>query len=119
QSRRDDLVVQLARARELSFLEIQIRELLLVADRRVVDDDPFELLDAPAAGQRVERPAQQFHVGYCLGNDVDERTESSADQDDPEPIPIGPAPQEMEDGCGLQDEAPRIEQTGQTHTLDA
>jgi hypothetical protein len=98
-----DAIVELAGARELTVLEIEIRELLLVADRRVVDDDPLELLRR-RRGERVDGAAQQIDVGHRLGGDVDERARPAADQDDPQPVSVGPTPHEMEKRRCLQDE---------------
>ena len=106
-----DAVEASSRPRELPVVEIQIAELLVVADRRVVDDRAFELLDPLAAREHLERPAQQAGVGHDLDDDVDERAKAAAHQDDPQPERVRPPPHEVQDGDRLEQEAVRIEET--------
>ena len=97
-------------SRELVVLEQQIAELFVVADRRVVDDRGLQLLDVPAAREDLERRAQQARVGDDFERDVDERAEAAADDDDPEPVRIGPTAREVRDRERLQDDAVWIEE---------
>jgi hypothetical protein len=98
-----------------SFLEIQIRQLFEVADGRVVKDGCLELVDSATTRKPVERTSQQIHVGKNLRDDIDQRPESAAKQDDPEPVGVGPSADEMDYRHGLQDESPRVKQTDESH----
>jgi len=112
----DHLVIELPRAREPPFVQILVGELFEVADGRVVEDRRFEIADSAPASHRIEGAAQQARIRNNLGDDVDERAETAADENDPEPVGLGPAPDEMQNSDGLQDKSPRIEQANQAHT---
>jgi hypothetical protein len=82
---------------------------------RVVQDRRFEIAHSAPVSHRLERASQQAGIRNHFGDDVDERGQS-ADENDPEPVGFGSAPDEMQDCRGLQDEAPRIEQANHAHT---
>ena len=107
---RDDPIEAFARPRELPVVETQVAELFVVADRRVVDDQPFELLDALAAWKHLEGAADEPDVGGDFDDDVDERAEPAADEDDPEPVHVRPAAREVQERDGLQDDAVGVEE---------
>ena len=87
----------------------------MVADCGILEDDRLELKDSIAARSPFERGTQQLHVGHDLGDDVDQRPEAAAKQDDPEPVGIRPPADEMENRHGLQDESPGVEETDEPH----
>ena len=107
---REHLVEALARPRELPVVEIEIAELFVVADRRIVEDEPFELLDALSAREDLKRAAQQAGVGNDFDDDVDQRADAAEHEDDPEPVRLGPATHEVQNRQGLQDDAVRVDE---------
>src|SRR4029077_11321961 len=56
---RDHPIEAVARPRELTVVEIQVAELLVIADRGIVEDQRFELLDALATRKDLECAAEQ------------------------------------------------------------
>ena len=53
--------------------------------------------------------AQQDYVGRGFGKQVNQRTQTAAHEDDPEPIVIRTAANEVDNGKELNNQAPRIE----------
>jgi hypothetical protein len=88
-------------------------------DGRIVEHGGFQIANAATAPHPVVRASQQARVRHDFGNDVDERAEGSTYQNDPEPVGLRPAADEVQDRDGLQDEAPRIEQATQAHAFSA
>ena len=107
---RDHAIETFARLRDLLVVEIQIAELFVVADRRIVDDQPFQGLDALAAREDLVGAVQEAGVGKDLDEDVGQRAEAAADQDDPEPEGVRPAAHEVQNRDGLQEDAVGIEE---------
>ena len=111
---RDHPIETVARPRELPVVEIQIAELLIVADRRIVDNGGFQGLDPFTAREDLKRAAKQAGVGNDLDENVGERTEPPEHEDDPEPVRVRPAAHEVHDGKELQHHAVRIEEPEHT-----
>jgi hypothetical protein len=99
------------------LLEVEIGQLLLVPDRRVVENGGFEHTNPSPARERLERSTEQPRIGDHFGDDVDQGAETAADEDDPQPEGIGPPTYEVHDRRGLQDESPGIEETDEFHAV--
>ena len=96
-ARRDRAIVAGARLRVVAFVEVELGELLEVADRGVFLDDRLELGDPLPSSKRVERLPQQPEIGQHFHRDIDERAEGSEKDDDPEPDRVRATADEMDD----------------------
>src|SRR5450759_4014265 len=108
---RDHRVETLARPRELLVVEILVAKLLVVAERRIVGDEPFAFPDALDAREDLVGAVEEARVGQDLHEDVGEGAKAAAYEDDPEPEGVRPAADEVQDGNGLQEDAIRIEKS--------
>ena len=106
----DGFVVARSCPGELLIVEIQVRQFFVVPDRRVFQDDGFELTDPLAPPERVERLPEQVQVWHHLHEDVDECADGTEKDDHPEPNRVRAAANEMDDRQRLQDDAPGIEE---------
>ncbi len=114
-ARRDRLVVALACAGKLLFLEVQISQLLVVARRRVLEDHGLELTDALAPAECVVHVAEQAEIRNDLDEDVDQRAGRAEEKDDVHPDRLRTTPQEVDHGERLQQDAPRVHERQETH----
>ena len=80
---RNRFVVTFARPDVLPFFEITISQLLIIACRRIVEDDRLKLADSAAARKDFERLPQKAKVGQHLNENINNRAETAADEDDP------------------------------------
>ena len=107
---RDHPIETVARPLELPVVEIQISELFIVADRGIVEDGGFQFPDPLSTREDLKGAAEQAGVGDDLDDNVDQRADGAAHQDDEEPIGVRPAAHEVQNRDGLQKEPVRIEQ---------
>jgi hypothetical protein len=114
-ARRDRLVVAGARPREVLLVHVQVRQLFVVADRRILQNDCLELSGALAPSHGVERLPEQAEVRHDLHRDVDERADGTEEDDDPEPDRVRPAADEVDERHRLQDQAPRKQEGEKSH----
>ena len=61
-------------------------------------------------GKHLKGAAQQTRIGNDLDEDVDQRPDAAEHQNDPDPVGFRPAPHEVQDGDGLQDDAVRVDE---------
>src|SRR5262249_11654339 len=97
-------------AHELTVVQVEIAELLVIADRRIVDDHRFELLDPLAAREHLESPAEKPRIRDDFDHDVDQRPDTTPHEDDPEPVGVRTAPDEMGNSKRLEQDAVGIEE---------
>src|SRR5581483_9012247 len=109
-ARRDRLGVSLARFGKAPFLAVQVGQLLIVSRRGIVEDDGLQLANALAPRKDFERLLHQHDVGRGLNQQVGERAESAAQEDDPEPVVFGTAAREVNQRQQLQNDAVSEEQ---------
>jgi hypothetical protein len=112
--RRYRLVVALARLCVLALVEIQVAQLLVVAGRRVLLHECFEVLDSLAPSEAFKRVPEQPEVRHNLHQDVDERARRSEEDDDPEPERIRTPANEVQNRQHLQQDSP-LEELKQPH----
>ena len=105
------VIEALARLAILLLLQQQIAQLLVIAGRRIVENDRAERVDPPPPREPAHGVPHQTEVGKHLDEEIDERTRTAEEDDDPEPKRLRPPPYEVDDGDQLQDDAPRIEES--------
>jgi hypothetical protein len=64
--------------------------------------------------------AKKADIRECLNAEIDERTEGTEEENDPDPVVIGTAADEVDDRKPLEDQAPGIKEvTEQAHEFGA
>ena len=63
-------------------------------------------MNAAAPGEGFEGLAHEASVGNDLGGDVDQRSESAKEDDDPKPIAIGATTNEVHNRHRLENQSP-------------
>jgi hypothetical protein len=70
----------------------------------------LQLLDTLSPRKDLKRAAQQTRIGNHFGQDVYERADAAANQDDPKPVGLGATSDEVHDGNRLQNDTIRKEE---------
>jgi len=105
-------------AADFAVVPVEVAEFFKIAGRWIVEDGGFKHADALAAGEGLERLAEQIGIRQRLGKQVDERAQRAQKQHNKKPIGIRPTPDEMDNGQYLEDEAPGEKQVSNiTHIL--
>src|SRR6185436_3281349 len=103
-SRRDHPIEAGPRLCELAIVQVEVAELLVVADRWILEDRRLQVADPLAARKYLHRAAQEDHVGDDLDEDVDERSYAPSHHDHEDPEPLRAAADEVGEGQGLENE---------------
>src|SRR5438309_75449 len=110
-------IVILAGARKSLFLEIKVGEFFKVAGRRIVEDRGFQLMNSSPARKSFEGIAKQASIGECLYQQVNQGSDSTAKQNDEDPIGVRAATNKVEDRESLEDDAPGINAIERAHAV--
>jgi hypothetical protein len=91
----------------MAFVHVEIAEFFKIADSGVDPDEGFELADAFAAGEAAGRLlGEEAEVGCGFNEEIDEGAERAEKKDDEDPVRVWAAADEVEDGNGLENDAP-------------
>jgi hypothetical protein len=105
-ARSNRLVVAGAGAGKVMIIEIEKTKLLVIASRWIIDNGPFQFVNAAMARKSLKRGTQQAGIRNDFSNDVDQRSNPSQKKNDEDPISIRTAADKMDDRDRLQDDAP-------------
>jgi hypothetical protein len=63
-------------------------------------------VNPPAPGKHFERLPHQAGIGNDLGGDVDQRSKTAEENDDPQPIAVRTTANEVDNGHRLENQTP-------------
>ena len=96
---------------ETAFVHVEVPEFFEVADGGVDLDESFEFTDAFSARESAGRlAAEEVEVGSGFNEEIDKCAEGAEEEDDEDPVSVWTAADEMENGEGLEDDAPGEEE---------
>src|SRR5262249_27596671 len=93
-------------ANELAVRYIEVAELLIIADSRIFQDESFELPDSFSPWKSVERMTKQTQIRDHFHEDVNCGPERAQKDNDPKPVHVRSASDEMDERNRLQNQAP-------------
>src|SRR5437660_12658873 len=99
------MVVALPRPRVFAIFKIQVGELLIISRRGIIQNQRLQPTNATTSRKHLEAASHHAHLGNHFHADVDKGSKPASKDDDPQPICIGPAPNKMENGDRLKDNA--------------
>ena len=101
----------------MSIFQIKRTQLFQVAGRWIVENQPLDLMYATPSRKHFEGGSEQTSIGNDFQRDVDQGADATAEDNDPKPISIRTAPDEVDDGDGLKDQAIRHQIKESSHSL--
>src|SRR5581483_1175473 len=101
-----------SRLLEVTTLKVQVAEFLVVGGRGIYGDFGLKLADALPARKHPKGVLQQSQIGRRLHYQVHQRAQSAAQDDNPQPVGIGTAADEVNHRQTLQQNSPGIDQIG-------
>src|SRR5579862_2419379 len=101
----------------LFFLKAEIAEFFVISGGGIVENFRFEALHAGTAAKSLEDSGEKAGVRQDFDQQIGAGADGAADENNPEPIALRPALDEVHDGNDLQDDAPRIEKMSQCAAL--
>jgi len=116
---RDGLVVRGARLGPLPFLEIQVRELLVIPRGGILQNQRFEILDPLLAPEGIEGLPDQAEIRNYFEEDIDRSTEGTEEHDHVQPDRVGSPLDEVDDRDRLENQPPRKQEREEAHAVDA
>jgi hypothetical protein len=103
-ARRDGFVETLACAVEFFFFAVKIGEFLVIARGGIIEHDNLEVLDALSPRIPAEAFARDLKIGKNFYYQIDCGAQRPEGDDDPKPVHVRPAANEIYDGRSLKDQ---------------